>query len=174
VPINTGCLNRCTYCKTKHARGDLGRWVAIADLALRASISVVVPFSLSLCHSPTFPFHLQPTLKCFTCPLRSYPPEEIVERIQQVIADGVVEIWLTSEVRAHMPLSFLSSAFTFSLSHLLIIHLHVLPVSPASIPLPFHISRIRAPTAETLALGCQICSGRLSTCCQRASCCGWA
>lgn len=26
VPINTGCLNQCTYCKTKHARGDLGSY----------------------------------------------------------------------------------------------------------------------------------------------------
>eukprot|EP01083_Nonionella_stella_P184637 671181_1 len=26
VPINTGCLNACTYCKTKHARGDLGSY----------------------------------------------------------------------------------------------------------------------------------------------------
>lgn len=23
IPINSGCLNQCTYCKTKHARGDL-------------------------------------------------------------------------------------------------------------------------------------------------------
>ena len=26
VPINTGCLNQCTYCKTKHARGNLGSY----------------------------------------------------------------------------------------------------------------------------------------------------
>ncbi|KAI9321178.1 hypothetical protein DFJ73DRAFT_616250, partial [Zopfochytrium polystomum] len=26
IPINTGCLNQCTYCKTKHARGDLGSY----------------------------------------------------------------------------------------------------------------------------------------------------
>jgi len=26
VPINTGCLNTCTYCKTKHARGKLGSY----------------------------------------------------------------------------------------------------------------------------------------------------
>lgn len=26
IPINTGCLNNCTYCKTKHARGDLGSY----------------------------------------------------------------------------------------------------------------------------------------------------
>lgn len=23
IPINSGCLNQCTYCKTKAARGDL-------------------------------------------------------------------------------------------------------------------------------------------------------
>ncbi|KAK7099629.1 threonylcarbamoyladenosine tRNA methylthiotransferase-like [Littorina saxatilis] len=51
IAINTGCLNQCTYCKTKHARGDLG----------------------------------------------SYRPEEIVERARQSFAEGVVEIWLTSE-----------------------------------------------------------------------------
>jgi threonylcarbamoyladenosine tRNA methylthiotransferase CDKAL1 len=26
IPINTGCLNACTYCKTKHARGKLGSY----------------------------------------------------------------------------------------------------------------------------------------------------
>ncbi|KAL7749662.1 Threonylcarbamoyladenosine tRNA methylthiotransferase [Sorochytrium milnesiophthora] len=51
IPINTGCLNQCTYCKTKHARGDLG----------------------------------------------SYPPDEIVARVEQVVQEGVCEIWLTSE-----------------------------------------------------------------------------
>jgi threonylcarbamoyladenosine tRNA methylthiotransferase CDKAL1 len=51
IPINTGCLNQCTYCKTKHARGDLG----------------------------------------------SYAPQEIWDRVESVIKEGVVEIWLTSE-----------------------------------------------------------------------------
>jgi threonylcarbamoyladenosine tRNA methylthiotransferase CDKAL1 len=51
IPINTGCLNQCTYCKTKHARGDLG----------------------------------------------SYPIEEIIDRVQTVLEEGVLEIWLTSE-----------------------------------------------------------------------------
>lgn len=27
IPINTGCLNQCTYCKTKHARGDLASYM---------------------------------------------------------------------------------------------------------------------------------------------------
>ncbi|KAF2348714.1 Methylthiotransferase N-terminal [Trinorchestia longiramus] len=26
ISINTGCLNQCTYCKTKHARGQLGSY----------------------------------------------------------------------------------------------------------------------------------------------------
>lgn len=34
VPINVGCLNNCTYCKTKHARGDLKSW-SVADLVAR-------------------------------------------------------------------------------------------------------------------------------------------
>jgi len=51
IPISTGCLNQCTYCKTKHARGELG----------------------------------------------SYPPSQIVQRVKDVIGEGVIEIWLTSE-----------------------------------------------------------------------------
>lgn len=51
IPINVGCLNNCTYCKTKHARGDLQSW----------------------------------------------PVEAIVDRVVQVVAEGVREIRLTSE-----------------------------------------------------------------------------
>jgi threonylcarbamoyladenosine tRNA methylthiotransferase CDKAL1 len=34
IPINVGCLNNCTYCKTKHARGDLKSW-SVADIVTR-------------------------------------------------------------------------------------------------------------------------------------------
>ncbi|KAL5271607.1 hypothetical protein ACHWQZ_G002029 [Mnemiopsis leidyi] len=51
IAINTGCLNQCTYCKTKHARGELG----------------------------------------------SYPIADIVERGVQSFAEGVREVWMTSE-----------------------------------------------------------------------------
>jgi len=51
IPISTGCLNQCTYCKTKHARGQLG----------------------------------------------SYDIDQIVDRVKQVVMEGVKEIWLTSE-----------------------------------------------------------------------------
>jgi len=51
IPLSTGCLGSCTYCKTKHARGKLG----------------------------------------------SYPLEDIVKRVKTVVAEGVSEIWLSSE-----------------------------------------------------------------------------
>ncbi|KAM7294151.1 threonylcarbamoyladenosine tRNA methylthiotransferase [Ixodes scapularis] len=35
IAINTGCLNHCTYCKTKHARGDLGSY-SVEELVARA------------------------------------------------------------------------------------------------------------------------------------------
>lgn len=51
IPLSTGCLGACTYCKTKQARGKLG----------------------------------------------SYTIDTIVSRAQQVITEGVSEIWLSSE-----------------------------------------------------------------------------
>lgn len=43
IAINTGCLNQCTYCKTKHARGDLGSYppeeiVARAEQAFQEGV----------------------------------------------------------------------------------------------------------------------------------------
>ncbi|XP_064605868.1 threonylcarbamoyladenosine tRNA methylthiotransferase-like [Liolophura sinensis] len=38
IAINTGCLNQCTYCKTKHARGELGSY-PIEDIVNRAKQS---------------------------------------------------------------------------------------------------------------------------------------
>ncbi|RWS26574.1 threonylcarbamoyladenosine tRNA methylthiotransferase-like protein [Leptotrombidium deliense] len=35
IAINTGCLNQCTYCKTKHARGELGSY-PVKDIVDRA------------------------------------------------------------------------------------------------------------------------------------------
>ncbi|GBM77184.1 Threonylcarbamoyladenosine tRNA methylthiotransferase [Araneus ventricosus] len=35
IPINTGCLNHCTYCKTKHARGKLGSY-PVSEILQRA------------------------------------------------------------------------------------------------------------------------------------------
>ena len=51
IPLSTGCLGACTYCKTRQARGKLG----------------------------------------------SYALEAIVSRAEEVIAEGVSEIWLSSE-----------------------------------------------------------------------------
>ena len=33
IPLSTGCLGNCTYCKTKHARGELGSYAPSAILA---------------------------------------------------------------------------------------------------------------------------------------------
>ncbi|XP_076810125.1 threonylcarbamoyladenosine tRNA methylthiotransferase-like [Clavelina lepadiformis] len=38
ISINTGCLNACTYCKTKHARGELGSY-PISEIVERAKQS---------------------------------------------------------------------------------------------------------------------------------------
>ncbi|GCC34663.1 hypothetical protein chiPu_0013138 [Chiloscyllium punctatum] len=35
ISVNTGCLNACTYCKTKHARGELASY-SVAELIDRA------------------------------------------------------------------------------------------------------------------------------------------
>eukprot|EP00936_MAST-01D_sp_MAST-1D-sp1_P001098 g1098.t1 len=51
VPLSTGCLGACTYCKTKHARGELG----------------------------------------------SYSPKALQNRVASVIAEGITEVWLSSE-----------------------------------------------------------------------------
>lgn len=51
VPISRGCLGKCSFCKTKAARGKL----------------------------------------------ESYPIEEIVERVENAVEEGVREIWLTSQ-----------------------------------------------------------------------------
>ena len=51
LPLSTGCLGSCTYCKTKHARGDLG----------------------------------------------SYEISALVGRVEQAMAEGVSEVWLSSE-----------------------------------------------------------------------------
>lgn len=51
IAVSTGCLGQCTYCKTKHARGDLG----------------------------------------------SYSVLDVVARVKIAIAEGVSQIWLTSE-----------------------------------------------------------------------------
>ena len=39
LPLSTGCLGACTYCKTKHARGELGSY-ALSELVSRFRDSV--------------------------------------------------------------------------------------------------------------------------------------
>lgn len=43
IPLSTGCLGACTYCKTKHARGQLGSYEPSAILE-RAKTVIEVRF----------------------------------------------------------------------------------------------------------------------------------
>nr|XP_034831530.1 threonylcarbamoyladenosine tRNA methylthiotransferase [Maniola hyperantus] len=89
IPINTGCLNQCTYCKTKHARGELGSYPP-EEIVERARQS----FKEGVCE-----IWLTSEDTDLACrgELGSYPLEEIVERARQSFKEGVCEIWLTSE-----------------------------------------------------------------------------
>ena len=51
IPINTGCLNQCTYCKTKHARGDLGSYQPqeIVERAQQAFSGMVCGGAVVMC-----------------------------------------------------------------------------------------------------------------------------
>ena len=44
IPLSTGCLGACTYCKTRHARGALGSYEldAIASRACKAAADPLV------------------------------------------------------------------------------------------------------------------------------------
>ncbi len=46
IPLSTGCLGSCTYCKTKHARGKLGSYsldaiISRAQLAIKEGVSEI-------------------------------------------------------------------------------------------------------------------------------------
>jgi threonylcarbamoyladenosine tRNA methylthiotransferase CDKAL1 len=44
LPLSTGCLGACTYCKTKHARGQLGSYdlQALVERAAQAASDPLV------------------------------------------------------------------------------------------------------------------------------------
>ena len=46
LPLSTGCLGACTYCKTKHARGQLGSYElqALVERAASAASEPLVRF----------------------------------------------------------------------------------------------------------------------------------
>lgn len=51
MTLSTGCLGACTYCKTKHARGQLGSYElqALSERAAQAAAEPLVSHSKSLC-----------------------------------------------------------------------------------------------------------------------------
>ncbi|KAI5637520.1 radical SAM superfamily domain-containing protein [Phthorimaea operculella] len=103
IAINTGCLNQCTYCKTKHARGELASYPPeeIVERAIQAFKEGVCEIWLTSEDTAINTGCLNQCTYCKTKHARgelaSYPPEEIVERAIQAFKEGVCEIWLTSE-----------------------------------------------------------------------------
>lgn len=47
LAINTGCLNHCTYCKTKMARGDLKSYPLEELVEQVGGVNVMISSSLS-------------------------------------------------------------------------------------------------------------------------------
>ncbi|XP_039178593.1 threonylcarbamoyladenosine tRNA methylthiotransferase isoform X1 [Crotalus tigris] len=84
ISINTGCLNACTYCKTKHARGELASY-SIEELVNRGKQSFQVSRG-----------HVIITCNLF-CQLHTSKVSGETDRESQNCSEGVCEIWLTSE-----------------------------------------------------------------------------
>lgn len=80
LPINVGCLGACTYCKTKHARGHLGSYTVDSLVSSWASVKNLTEYPVVLRWNFTQP---KLTLQA--------------GRVRAVVADGVKEIWLSSE-----------------------------------------------------------------------------
>ena len=78
IAINTGCLNACTYCKTKHARGQLGSYTIeeIVNRAKQAFEEGVVEIWLTSEDTGAWGRDLGLTLP------------DLLEKLVQVIPDG--------------------------------------------------------------------------------------
>ena len=55
IPINTGCLNQCTYCKTVHARGSLGAFSVILLEKKHDYFSTILTRNLHVASRPPLP-----------------------------------------------------------------------------------------------------------------------
>ncbi|KAI4904065.1 hypothetical protein NFI96_033891 [Prochilodus magdalenae] len=86
ISINTGCLNACTYCKTKHARGDLASY-PIEELVERARQSF---------QGDIIGYHQMVRPGCI-CRAYSQFSDQVAAVHLALCNEGVCEIWLTSE-----------------------------------------------------------------------------
>lgn len=66
LPLSTGCLGACTYCKTKHARGQLGSYELDA-LVERAATAAADPLVRTLPYMRTA-WHLQNSMLAIRAP----------------------------------------------------------------------------------------------------------
>ena len=83
IPINTGCLGSCTYCKTKHARGKLGSYEvsAIVKSCLKASKEGVKEIWLTSEDTGAYGRDINTDLPTLLMEILKVIPEEIMIRI---------------------------------------------------------------------------------------------
>ena len=95
IPLSTGCLGACTYCKTKHARGVLGSYTLDAIVS-RARQAVADPEVWHGCHAL-----LGLTSRPAACSVarQAALPWHQWEHLDQLqlLPVQVREIWLSSE-----------------------------------------------------------------------------
>lgn len=83
IPLSTGCLGNCTYCKTKHARGKLGSYQpdAILKRALAAADEGVLEIWLSSEDTGAYGIDLGTSLSKLLELLTSKLPDSVMIRI---------------------------------------------------------------------------------------------
>lgn len=83
VPINTGCLGSCTYCKTKHARGKLGSYSpeAIVHSCLKATKEGVKEIWLTSEDTGAYGRDINTDLPYLVMEIIKNMPEDIMIRI---------------------------------------------------------------------------------------------
>lgn len=83
IPINTGCLGSCTYCKTKHARGKLGSYTieAIVNACIKASKEGVKEIWLTSEDTGAYGRDINTDLPTLLMEILKTIPEEVMIRL---------------------------------------------------------------------------------------------
>ena len=96
VPLSTGCLGACTYCKTKHARGALGSYRLEDIIGEREPIGCCAHASSLYSGVLLMPQMMTPPMlshRWFACSVVFVSPA----RVEEAVSEGVTEMWMSSE-----------------------------------------------------------------------------
>ena len=88
VPINTGCLGSCTYCKTKHARGKLGSYTveAVVNSCVKASKEGIKEIWLTSEDTGAYGRDINTDLPTLIMEIIKNIPEDVMIRIGNLIS----------------------------------------------------------------------------------------